>query len=159
MRIEGGARFDHWGRSSWAGGYSTKINHQVCLKIIKLLTSPGIRATHDGLPVVPVKFHSDERTRIFPPPPPGWRTRGIVGGLRSEIRDGSQVGCVMYAKFQILFLPLGIFDSYVSLIQNNIFFGTSCRISDLTNLAVTSWNISCLLNPGLYDGVDYMPLE
>ena len=42
MRSEGGARFDRWGRSSWAGGYNTKINH-VCLKIIKLLSSPGIR--------------------------------------------------------------------------------------------------------------------
>ncbi len=31
-----------------------------------------------------------------------------------------------------------------------IFFGTLRRISDLTNLAVTSWNISCFLNPGLY---------
>jgi len=60
VRSEGGARFDRWGRSSWAGGYNTKINHHVCLKIIKLLSSPGIRATHNGLPVVPVKFHSDE---------------------------------------------------------------------------------------------------
>jgi hypothetical protein len=25
------------------------------------------------------------RTRIFPPPPPGWMTRGIVGGLGSEM--------------------------------------------------------------------------
>ena len=49
VRSEGGARFDRWGRSSWAGGYNTKINHHVCLKIIKLLSSPGIRATHDGL--------------------------------------------------------------------------------------------------------------
>ncbi len=40
---------------------------------------------------------------------------------------------------QILFLPLGIFDSYVSLIQNKILFGTLRRISNLTNLAVTSW--------------------
>ena len=60
MRSEGGARFDRWGRSSWAGGYNTKINHHVCLKIIKLLSLPGIHATHNGLPVVPVKFHSDE---------------------------------------------------------------------------------------------------
>ena len=51
---------------------------------------------------------------------------------------------------QILFLPLGIFDSYVSLIQNKIFFGTLRRISDLTDLAVTSWAFSCLLNPGLW---------
>jgi hypothetical protein len=51
---------------------------------------------------------------------------------------------------QILFLPLGIFDSYVSLIQNKIFFGTLRRISDLTNLAVTSWAFSCLLSPGPY---------
>jgi len=49
VRSAGGARFDHWGQSSWAGGYNTKINHHVCLKIIKLLSSPGIRATHDGL--------------------------------------------------------------------------------------------------------------
>ena len=48
------------------------------------------------------------------------------------------------------FLPLGIFDSYVCLIQNKIFFGTLRRISDLTNLAVTSRAFSCLLNPGLY---------
>jgi hypothetical protein len=51
---------------------------------------------------------------------------------------------------QILFLPLGIFDSYISLIQNKIFFGTLSRISDLTDLAVTSWAFSCLLNPGLW---------
>jgi hypothetical protein len=49
VRSAGGARFDRWGRSSWAGGCNTKINHHVCLKIIKLLSSPGIRATHDGL--------------------------------------------------------------------------------------------------------------
>ena len=54
---------------------------------------------------------------------------------------------------QILFLPLGIFDSYVSLIQKKIFFGTLRRISDLTDLAVTSWAFSCLLNPGLYGSV------
>ena len=48
---------------------------------------------------------------------------------------------------QILFLPLGIFDSYVSLIQNKIFFGTLRRILNLTNLAVTSWAFSCLLSP------------
>ena len=30
--------------------YNTKINHHVCLKIIKLLSSPGIRATHDARP-------------------------------------------------------------------------------------------------------------
>jgi hypothetical protein len=51
---------------------------------------------------------------------------------------------------QILFLPLGIFDSYVNLIQNKIFFGTLRRISDPTDLAVTSWAFSCLLNPGLW---------
>jgi hypothetical protein len=51
---------------------------------------------------------------------------------------------------QILFLPLGIFDSYVSLIQNKLFFGTLRRISDLTNLAVTSWAFSWFLSPGLY---------
>jgi hypothetical protein len=51
VRSAGGARFDRcrWGPSSWAGGYNTKINHHVCLKIIKLLSSPGIRATHDWL--------------------------------------------------------------------------------------------------------------
>jgi hypothetical protein len=51
---------------------------------------------------------------------------------------------------QILFLPLGIFDSYVSLIQNKIFVGTLRRLSNLTNLAVTSWAFSCLLSPGLW---------
>ena len=30
--------------------YSNKINHHVCLKIIKLLSSPSIRATHDARP-------------------------------------------------------------------------------------------------------------
>jgi hypothetical protein len=35
----------------------------------------------------------------------------------------------------------------MSLIQNKIFFGTLRRISDLTDLAVTSWAFSCLLNP------------
>jgi hypothetical protein len=48
---------------------------------------------------------------------------------------------------QILFLPLGIFDSYVSLIQNKLFFGTLRRISNLTNLAVTSWAFSWFLSP------------
>ncbi len=51
---------------------------------------------------------------------------------------------------KIVFLPLGIFDSYVSLIQNKNKFGTICRISNLTNLAVTSWAFSCLLSPGLW---------
>ena len=51
---------------------------------------------------------------------------------------------------QILFLPLGIFDSYVSLIQNKLFFGTFRRISNLTNLAVTSWAFSWFLSPGLW---------
>jgi hypothetical protein len=51
---------------------------------------------------------------------------------------------------QILLHPLGIFDSYVCLIQNKIFFGTLRRISDLTNLDVTSRAFSCFLNPGLY---------
>ena len=31
-----------------------------------------------------------------------------------------------------------------------IFFGTIRRISNLTNLAVTSWAFSCLLSPGFY---------
>ena len=30
--------------------YNTKINHHVCLKFFKLLSSPGIRATHDARP-------------------------------------------------------------------------------------------------------------
>jgi hypothetical protein len=46
--------------------------------------------------------------------------------------------------------PLGIFDSYVCLIQNKLFFGTLRRISNLTNLAVTSWAFSWFLSPGLY---------
>ena len=48
---------------------------------------------------------------------------------------------------QILFLPLGIFVSYVSLIQNKVLFGTLRRISDLTNLSVASWAFSCLFIP------------
>ena len=39
--------------------------------------------------------------------------------------------------------PLGIFNSYVSLIQIKIFLGTIRRISSPTNLAVTSWAFSC----------------
>ena len=56
----------------------------------------------------------------------------------------------MYDVRQILFLPHGIFDSYVSLIRNKIFVGTLRRISKLTNLAVTSWAFSSLLSPGLW---------
>ncbi len=56
----------------------------------------------------------------------------------------------MWSECQILFLPLGIFGSYVSLIQNKLIFGTIHRISNLTNLAVTSWAFSCLLFPGLW---------
>ena len=56
---------------------------------------------------------------------------------------------------QILFLPLGIFNSYVSLIQIKIFFGTIRRISSPTNLAVTSWAFSWFLSPGLYGRVVY----
>ena len=46
--------------------------------------------------------------------------------------------------------PLGIFNSYVSLIQIKIFFGTIRRISSPTNLAVTSWAFSCFLSPGIH---------
>ena len=56
----------------------------------------------------------------------------------------------MWIVRQILFLPLEIFDSYVSLIQNNFYFGAIRRISNLTNLAVTSWAFSWFLSPGLY---------
>ena len=84
MRSEGGARFDRWGRSSWAGGYNTKINHHVCLKIIKLLSSPGIRATHNGLPVVPVKFHLDEL--YAEPSPEVWSNVKVEKTDRSEFR-------------------------------------------------------------------------
>ncbi len=42
---------------------------------------------------------------------------------------------------QISFLPLLIFDSYVSLVQKKIVFCTSRRISDPRNLAVASWYI------------------
>jgi len=51
---------------------------------------------------------------------------------------------------QISFLPLWIFNSYVSLIQNKIFFGPIRRISNLTNLAVTSLDFHCLLSLVLY---------
>ncbi len=54
VRSAGGARFNRWGQSSWAGGYNTKINHHVWLKNIKLLSSPSIRAMHDGLLRVPL---------------------------------------------------------------------------------------------------------
>ena len=50
---------------------------------------------------------------------------------------------------QILFLPPLIFDSYVSLIHNKIFFDTLCKISNLSNLGVASWDFSCLLSPVL----------
>jgi hypothetical protein len=46
--------------------------------------------------------------------------------------------------------PLRIFNSYVSAIQNKIVFGTLVRISNLTNLAVASWDFSCFLSPSLY---------
>jgi len=54
VRSAGGVQFDRWGRSSWAGGYNTKINHHVCIKMIKLLYLLGIRATHDGLLCAPL---------------------------------------------------------------------------------------------------------
>jgi hypothetical protein len=47
---------------------------------------------------------------------------------------------------QILFHPLWIFNSYISLIKKKN--GTICRILNLTNLAVTSWAFSCFLSPG-----------
>jgi hypothetical protein len=50
----------------------------------------------------------------------------------------------MWDVHQISFLPLWIFNSCGSLIQNKIFFGTIRRISNITNLAVTSWDFSCL---------------
>ena len=46
-------------------------------------------------------------------------------------------------------LGLKIFNSYVSVIQNKIVFGTLVRISSLTNLAVASLYISRFLSPGL----------
>jgi len=68
---------------------------------------------------------------------------------------GLEVRCEMEIRWDVrcapnLFLPLGIFNSYVSLMQNKIFFGTLRRISNLTNLAITSWAFSCFLSPGLY---------
>ncbi len=65
--------------------------------------------------------------------------------VRCEMEDRWDLECMPN-----LFLPLGIFDSYVDLIQNKLFFGTIRRILNLTNLAVTSWAFSCLLSPGLY---------
>ena len=50
---------------------------------------------------------------------------------------------------QISFLPLRIFNSYISVILNN-FFGFLVRISNLTNLAVTSWDFSCFLSLGIW---------
>ena len=65
---------------------------------------------------------------------------------------GLDVRCEMEARWDgdvrlILSPPLWIFDSYVSLIQNKLFVGTIRRISNPTNLAVTSWDFSCLLSP------------
>ena len=51
--------------------------------------------------------------------------------------------------------PLRIFSSYVSIKQNKIVFGTLVRISSLTNLALASWDFSCLLSPGL-DGIYFL---
>ncbi len=71
---------------------------------------------------------------------------------------GLEVRCEMeamrYVRCDTIFLPhhnlgLRIFNSYVSTIQHKIVFGTLVRISSLTNLAVTSLDISCLLSPGL----------
>ena len=50
--------------------------------------------------------------------------------------------------------PLVIFNSYVSVIH---FFCTLVRLSNLTNLAVTSWHISCFLSPSLYGSVVALP--
>ena len=57
----------------------------------------------------------------------------------------------MCAKFS--FLPLLIFYSYVSFVQKTIRFCTLRRISNLSNLAVASWDISCFLSLGLYGRV------
>ena len=46
----------------------------------------------------------------------------------------------MWSVRQISYLPLRIFNSYLSLIQNKIFFGTIRRISNLTKPA-KSWYI------------------
>ena len=42
------------------------------------------------------------------------------------------------------------FNSYTSLVHDQSFFGTIHSISNLSNLAVTSWAYSCFLSPGLY---------
>ena len=114
------------------------------------LTRSSSAAARNVIPSAIMQFEVATRPRIFPPPPPGWRTRGIVSGLGCELWRWKLGGTCEVR--QILFLPLGIFDSYVSLIQNKIFFGTLRRISDLTDLAVTSWAFSCLLNPGIRSG-------
>ena len=49
------------------------------------------------------------------------------------------------------YFPLSGFSVPSTLaIQKNIFFGTIYRILNPTNLAVTSWDFSCFLPPGLY---------
>jgi hypothetical protein len=62
VRSEGGARLIFVGGDQVGWGGNTKIIHHVCLKIIKLLSSPGIRATHGGLLRAPL-------TSCHPPPP------------------------------------------------------------------------------------------
>ncbi len=54
----------------------------------------GLSATRNVIPSACIRFEAATRprflravyrTRIFPPPPPGWMTRGIVGGLENEM--------------------------------------------------------------------------
>ena len=61
---------------------------------------------------------------------------------RAGWREASWVGLVVRCE-----MALWIFESYVSL---EIFVGTIHRIPNLTNLAVTSWDFSCFLSPGLW---------
>ena len=51
--------------------------------------------------------------------------------------------------YQISFPPLSIFDSYVSLAQFIFIPYAKYQISNLSNLAVASWDFSCFLFPGL----------
>jgi len=72
------------------GRYNTKINHHVCINIIKLLSLPGIRATHDGLlraPLTTIVPRGQEggggEDDLEPPTAAAWATATPPRGRRS----------------------------------------------------------------------------
>ena len=93
-------------------------------------------------------------TKKSPPVAVAARTRHREWAWKWDVRWKGWGRCNVIPCFHRAIIrderPLGIFNSYVSVIQNKIVFGTLVRISNLTNLAVASWDVSCFLSPGLY---------